>query len=221
MAAIVVALVGGCAPKPGEGAAGEPPISAMQPTEPEPFVPAEPEAAPQPEAASPATVGEKTVVTIRTAKGDMVAELYDEQMPITAGNFLLLVEDGFYDGLTFHRVEPGFVIQGGDPKGDGTGGPGFTIPLETDPDIIHDRGVLSMARTSDPDSAGCQFFVCLARETCKSLDGEYAAFGRVIEGVEVADQIAIGDKISKITVDSVSPHAEAAREAARKARVTD
>ncbi|MEA3401694.1 MAG: peptidylprolyl isomerase [Armatimonadota bacterium] len=161
------------------------------------------------------------MVTIETEKGTIKAKLYDEKAPITAGNFILLAEKGFYDGLTFHRVEPGFVIQGGDPNGDGTGGPGFSIPLETSPELRHHRGTLSMARSMDPDSAGSQFFVCLAREAAKHLDDEYAAFGKVTEGMDVVDQIQVGDQITKVTVTSESPHAKKAREAAREARVPD
>ncbi|MGC9318078.1 MAG: peptidylprolyl isomerase [Armatimonadota bacterium] len=164
---------------------------------------------------------EATMVTIETSKGTIKAKLYDQKAPVTAGNFILLAEEGFYDGLTFHRVEPGFVIQGGDPNGDGTGGPGFSIPLETSPELRHKRGTLSMARSMDPDSAGSQFFICLARETAKHLDDEYAAFGKVIEGMQVVDQIEVGDQIEKVTVTSESAHAETAREAAREARVPD
>lgn len=166
-------------------------------------------------------VADATTVTIETDRGTMTAELYTEKAPITAGSFLLLAEDGFYDGLTFHRVEPQFVIQGGDPAGNGSGGPGFSIPLETSPELTHERGALSMARASDPDSAGSQFFVCLTRERCAPLDGQYAVFGQVTEGVEVADEIEVGDTIESVEVVSEGPHAEEAREAARDARVPD
>ncbi len=219
--------LGGCteeAPPPADEI--EPPPSAMQPTEPPREEPAE-QPADETAAEAPEEVAEdtaedaasRTVVRIKTDKGDMVAELFDETMPITAGNFILLAESGFYDGLTFHRVEPRFVIQGGCPEGTGFGGPGFTIPRELNDEVPHDRGVLSMARSDHPDSAGSQFFVCLSREECRHLDGAYAAFGRVIEGIEVADRIAVGDRISTITIESESEHADAAREAAKKARI--
>src|SRR5690606_17301201 len=104
-------------------------------------------------------------------------------------NFLKLTRSGFYNGLTFHRILPEFVIQGGCPKGDGTGGPGWRVKAEFN-DRQHVKGVLSMARSSDPNSAGSQFFVCLSREKCVHLDGAYTAFGKVIEGLDVVDKIA-------------------------------
>ncbi len=166
---------------------------------------------------------DKTVIKFKTNKGEIVGELYDEQMPITAGSFLLLIEDGFYDGLTFHRVVPDFVIQGGDPNGDGTGGPGFAIPLESPGKVHHERGMLSMARAQPLDSAGSQFFVCLSdNENVQSLDslmGGYAAFGKVTSGMDVADTVRVGDRIESVTVVSTSLHAEAAREAAKAARI--
>ncbi len=166
--------------------------------------------------------GNMTVIEMHTSKGTITARLFDEKAPITAGNFLLLVEDGFYDGLTFHRVEPGFVIQGGDPEGTGAGGPGFSIPLEVSPDVKHERGTLSMARTPfDLDSGGSQFFICLDRETARHLDQQYSAFGEVIEGMDVVDRIEKGDIIEKAEVVSESPHADEARAAARAARVPD
>ena len=128
---------------------------------------------------------------ISTEKGDMKAELYTDETPGTVANFVKLAESRFYDGLTFHRVIPGFVIQGGCPKGDGTGGPGYTIKCETSaPRQYHDRGVLSMARAMDPDSAGSQFFIMV--DKAPHLDGGYAAFGKVIEGMETADAIVSG-----------------------------
>ena len=124
--------------------------------------------------------------------GVMKGELYPEIAPITVENFEKLANSGFYDGLIFHRVIPGFMIQGGDPKGIGIGGPGWTIKGEFNSngvrnDIRHLRGVLSMARAMDPKSAGSQFFIMV--EDAPHLDGEYAAFGRVTEGIEVADGI--------------------------------
>lgn len=120
-------------------------------------------------------------------------ELYPDIAPITVENFVKLANQGFYNGVTFHRVVPGFVIQGGDPTGTGTGGPGWRIKGEfasngVKNDLKHTRGVLSMARTQDPNSAGSQFFIML--DTHPHLDGEYAAFGMVIDGMDVVDAIA-------------------------------
>ena len=119
-------------------------------------------------------------------------ELDHSAAPITCENFEKLVKDGFYNGLTFHRVIPGFMIQGGCPNGNGMGGPGYSIKGEFSQngvknDLVHDRGVLSMARAMDPDSAGSQFFIMV--EKAPHLDGQYAAFGKVIEGMDVADAI--------------------------------
>lgn len=124
--------------------------------------------------------------------GTMTGELYPEIAPNSVANFVALANSGFYDGVIFHRVIPGFMIQGGDPKGQGTGGPGYTIAGEFAQnghanDLQHERGVLSMARSGHPDSAGSQFFVMV--EKSPHLDGQYAAFGRVLQGMEVADAI--------------------------------
>ena len=124
--------------------------------------------------------------------GIMSGELYPEIAPISVENFEKLAKDGFYDGLTFHRVIPGFMIQGGCPKGNGTGGPGWTIKGEfkangVENDLKHKRGVLSMARAMDPNSAGSQFFIMVA--DAPHLDGQYAAFGKVTEGLDTADYI--------------------------------
>jgi cyclophilin family peptidyl-prolyl cis-trans isomerase len=162
-----------------------------------------------------------SVVRISTPKGDIVIELFDRQSPITTGSFLLLAQKGFYNGLTFHRVVPGFVIQGGDPKGDGTGGPGFTLPDEFDPKIPFDRGIVAMAKTDDPNSAGSQFFVCLGGpDAVGFLTGHYAAFGRVLEGMDVADKIVVGDKMTAVTVLKESADAAKARAAAAVCRIT-
>lgn len=120
-------------------------------------------------------------------------ELYPEKAPLTVENFEKLVDEKFYDGLTFHRVISGFMIQGGCPDGTGMGGPGYSIKGEFDAngvpnDIKHERGVISMARAMNPNSAGSQFFIM--HENAPHLDGQYAAFGRVIEGIEVVDEIA-------------------------------
>lgn len=137
---------------------------------------------------------QKPVVTITMEQGGiMKAELYPEIAPNTVNNFLSLAGKGFYDGLIFHRVISGFMIQGGDPEGTGMGGPGYEIRGEFKKNgfnntLKHSRGVLSMARAMDPDSAGSQFFIMHA--DAPYLDGEYAAFGKLIEGEEILDQIA-------------------------------
>ncbi len=134
----------------------------------------------------------KTFVIEMENGAKMTGELYDEIAPISAANFEKLANEGFYDGLIFHRVIPGFMIQGGDPDGMGTGGPGYTIKGEFTSngwknDLKHERGVLSMARAMDPDSAGSQFFIMV--EAAPHLDGSYAAFGKVLTGMEEADRI--------------------------------
>ena len=134
------------------------------------------------------------IVTIEMENGDIItAELYPEIAPQSVYNFVHLVQDGFYDGLIFHRVIPGFMIQGGCPFGKGNGGPGWTIRGEFaangfQNDLKHTRGVLSMARTSQPDSAGSQFFIM--HDDAPHLDGSYAAFGKVLSGMEAVDRIA-------------------------------
>ena len=134
------------------------------------------------------------IVTIEMEDGGVIRlELYPDIAPITVDNFVSLVKKGFYDGLIFHRVISGFMIQGGDPKGTGMGGPGYTIKGEFRANgvvnnIKHERGVISMARSMMPDSAGSQFFIMHA--DAPHLDGQYAAFGRVIEGIEEVDKIA-------------------------------
>ena len=127
--------------------------------------------------------------TIATEFGDLTVELWNDVAPNHVENFLKLARDGFYDGLTFHRIIPGFVIQGGCPKGDGTGGPGWTVDAEFN-DRPHVPGTLSMARSSDPNSAGSQFFVCLTREKCQHLDGQYTGFGQVTDGMAIVEKIA-------------------------------
>ena len=133
------------------------------------------------------------VVTIEMENGGvMKGELYPETAPNTVANFISLVEKGFYNGTIFHRVIPGFMIQGGDPEGTGMGGPGYRIKGEFTAnrfqnDLKHTKGVISMARSGHPDSAGSQFFIMV--DDAPHLDGQYASFGKVIEGIEVADQI--------------------------------
>jgi peptidyl-prolyl cis-trans isomerase B (cyclophilin B) len=141
-----------------------------------------------------------TKVKISTDKGDMIAELYDNETPITANNFLSLIGKKFYDGLNFHRVIPNFVIQGGCPNGTGAGGPGYNIPCEvTSPKQFHDRGVLSMAHAGR-NTGGSQFFICHNRQGTQHLDGNHTCFGKVNEGLEVIDAIGPGDKINSISV---------------------
>lgn len=133
-------------------------------------------------------------VTIEMMDGGVMSgELYEDIAPITVDNFVKLAESGFYDGLTFHRVIPDFMIQGGDPDGNGCGGPGYTIKGEfrhngVKNDLKHTEGVLSMARAMDPDSAGSQFFIM--DKDCPFLDGDYAAFGKITDGIDVIHKIA-------------------------------
>lgn len=135
----------------------------------------------------------KPIVTITMENDDKIkVELYPDIAPNTVANFISLVDKGFYDGLIFHRVIPSFMIQGGDPDGNGTGGPGYGIKGEFssngfENDLKHERGIISMARSAEPDSAGSQFFIMV--EDSPQLNGEYAAFGKVIEGMEAVDKI--------------------------------
>ncbi len=157
------------------------------------------------------------IITIEMESGGvMKAELYPDVAPNTVNNFIALAQAGFYDGLIFHRVIPGFMIQGGDPQGVGIGGPGYSIKGEFaqngfQNDLAHTRGVLSMARAMDPNSAGSQFFIMV--DDAPHLDGGYAAFGKVIEGMETADAIVSAkrdyndcpkqdQRMKKVTVDT-------------------
>lgn len=157
------------------------------------------------------------IVTITMEDGkQMKAELYPEVAPNTVNNFISLINQGYYNGVIFHRVIPNFMIQGGDPSGTGAGGPGYSIKGEFTGngfknDLKHTKGVLSMARTMIPDSAGSQFFIMVADSP--HLDGQYAAFGKVIEGIEVADEIVsvdrnysdkpnIDQRMEEVTVDT-------------------
>ena len=162
-------------------------------------------------------MAQNPIVTIEMEDGGvMKAELYPDVAPNTVNNFISLIQKGYYDGLIFHRIIPGFMIQGGCPDGTGMGGPGYSIKGEFtgngfQNNLVHDRGVLSMARTMAPDSAGSQFFVMV--EKAPHLDGQYAAFGKVIEGMEVADAIVNAkrdwndkprqpQRMKKVTVDT-------------------
>ncbi|MCE5324728.1 peptidylprolyl isomerase [bacterium] len=136
---------------------------------------------------------------IETNKGTIKFALYEKDAPITTKNFIELANSKFYDGLTFHRVVPGFVIQGGDPNGDGTGGSPNKIKLEVSPKLKHDAaGVVAMARASDPNSASCQFYITLA--AVPYLDMNYAVFGRVVEGLDVVKKIQIGDVMKTVRI---------------------
>jgi peptidyl-prolyl cis-trans isomerase B (cyclophilin B) len=162
-------------------------------------------------------MAQNPIVTIEMENGDvMKAELYPEIAPNTVNNFISLVNKGFYDGVIFHRVIRGFMIQGGDPQGTGVGGPGYSIKGEFSyngfaNDLKHTKGVLSMARTMEPNSAGSQFFIM--HETSPHLDGQYAAFGKVVEGEDIIDKIAAvatdymdkpleEQKMKKVTVET-------------------
>ncbi|HHG83777.1 MAG TPA: peptidylprolyl isomerase [Bacteroidetes bacterium] len=137
---------------------------------------------------------------IHTGRGLMKVELYEKETPITVENFVKLANDGFYNGLTFHRVIPNFVIQGGCPNGTGAGGPGYTIDCEVNAELQHhDRGVLSMAHAGR-NTGGSQFFVCHSRQNTAHLDGNHTCFGKVVEGVDTVDLIQQGDKIEKIVI---------------------
>jgi peptidyl-prolyl cis-trans isomerase B (cyclophilin B) len=137
---------------------------------------------------------------IHTAKGVMKVEFYEKDAPKTVENFITLAKKGFYDGLTFHRVIPDFVIQGGCPNGTGSGGPGYKIDCELKGDNqYHDRGVLSMAHAGR-NTGGSQFFICHSRNNTSHLDRNHTCFGKVVEGLDVIDQIKANDKIIKIVV---------------------
>jgi peptidyl-prolyl cis-trans isomerase B (cyclophilin B) len=160
----------------------------------------EPAAASGMYAAAPAFSLDKTktyAATLTTAKGTIEVALDVQAAPTTVNNFVFLARDRFYDGLVFHRVEAGFVIQGGDPSGDGTGGPGYTIPDEANR-LSHVEGALAMAKSAEPNSAGSQFYVTLAEQP--SLDGRYTVFGKVTSGMGVVKSIAKGDAITRVTV---------------------
>lgn len=161
---------------------------------------------PKPAAGKKGKMSNEPVVVMETNKGTIKIQLFTNEVPTTAKNFENLVSKGFYNGLTFHRYEPGFVIQGGDPKGDGTGGyidpatkQEHRIPLEVKPHLKHDAaGVVAMARANDPNSASCQFYITLA--PASFLDMNYAVFGKVIDGMQVVSQLRKGDKMTKVTL---------------------
>lgn len=137
-------------------------------------------------------------VRIATDKGDIVFTFFPDDAPMHTAAFMKLAEAGFYDGLNFHRVEPGFVVQGGDPDGDGTGGPGYRLKAEFNA-RPHLRGTVAMARAGHPDSAGSQFYICLG--DARFLDNNYTVFGQMTEGFETLDKIRVGDKMNKVSVE--------------------
>ena len=144
-------------------------------------------------------MAENRIAVIETNQGTIKFELNEDLAPITTANFIGLAESNFYNGLTFHRVEPGFVIQGGCPRGNGTGGSDNKIPLEVSPNLKHDAaGVVAMARSSEPNSASCQFYITLA--PTPFLDMNYAVFGRVTEGLEIAKQIRVGATMTSVQI---------------------
>jgi len=183
---------GGASPSPSPGAVGSPP--AVNPPV------ATPLAAPP---AEPASDG--TRATIETELGNIVLEVYTDSAPVASENFINLAQAGYYDGVVFHRIVPGFVIQGGDPLGTGTGGPGYTI---VDEPVVGEyiRGTVAMARTAAPDSQGSQFFIVLDDSVQQTLpkSGGYVIFGQVLEGMDVADQIAAGPASEQMALEPVA-----------------
>lgn len=141
-----------------------------------------------------------TKVKINTSKGVMEVELYDNDAPKTVANFVKLINEGFYNGLTFHRVIPNFVIQGGCPKGTGVGGPGYSIDCELDGELqYHDKGVLSMAHAGR-NTGGSQFFICHSRDNTAHLDRNHTCFGKVVQGLDVIDAVREGTVIDSMEV---------------------
>jgi peptidyl-prolyl cis-trans isomerase B (cyclophilin B) len=141
-------------------------------------------------------VKESAVITMEKG-GEIKFDFFPEDAPKTVENFVTLARKGFYDGLVFHRVEPGFVIQGGDPQGNGMGGPGYKIKAEFNKQK-HVRGAVAMARSNDPDSAGSQFYIVLA--PANFLDGKYTVFGIVTSGMDVVDKVRVGDKMKSVKI---------------------
>lgn len=172
--------------------------------------PKQPESKPQQTQTQPAAATKNSVALFETSKGNFRVELFEDKAPLTSKNFITLANKGYYDNLIFHRVIDGFMIQGGDPKGDGTGGPGYAIPDEFHPDLKHAQGVISMANAG-PNTGGSQFFITL--QATPWLDNKHAVFGKVIEGMDVVKAIGkvktgAQDKpvekvvIKKITIES-------------------
>jgi cyclophilin family peptidyl-prolyl cis-trans isomerase len=143
-----------------------------------------------------------SLARIGTKHGDIVFRFYPDDAPAHSAAFIKLADAGFYDGLAFHRVEPGFVVQGGDPRGDGTGGPGYQLNAEFNK-RPHVRGTVAMARSARPDSAGSQFYICL--NDAKFLDGQYTVFGQMVEGFEALDAIRRGDAMTSVKIEPAEP----------------
>ena len=155
---------------------------------------------------------EEQVAVVTTDRGIVVIELYPDAAPVAVDNFIKLINQKFYDGLTFHRIIEDFVVQGGCPKGDGSGGPGWTIVDEyTNPNQRpHVRGTVAMARTPAPNSSGSQFYICFKPQP--HLDGTYTTFGSVIQGMDVVDRLEIGDVMTKIRLEAKSKYVKATAE---------
>jgi peptidyl-prolyl cis-trans isomerase B (cyclophilin B) len=139
------------------------------------------------------------IATIQTNKGTIRIRLYPEEAPKTVENFVKLAKRGFYNGLAWHRVIPGFVAQGGDPKGDGTGGPGYTIKNETNKKLRHNRGAVAMANAGR-DTAGSQFYIVIGKAAPHLDNGDYTIFGQVIQGQDVAEKLVVGDRMARVTI---------------------
>lgn len=170
-------------------------------------VPEQPEPEPEPALSYQGQLPDEEInnkiARVTTAKGEIMIELSADEAPLTVSNFIYLAKSGFYNDLTFHRVEPGFVVQGGDPKADGTGGPGYTVPAEISENLKHEKGAVAMARLPDQinpqrNSSGSQFYIAL--DNLPSLDGAYTVFGSVTEGMDIVESIKIGDKILSIEI---------------------
>lgn len=148
-----------------------------------------------------ASEAETVRARISTAKGDIVFAFYPREAPQHAAAFIKLARAGFYDGLVFHRVEPGFVVQGGDPIGNGTGGPGYNIDAEFS-NLPHIKGTVAMARSTNPNSAGSQFYICI--DDAPFLNKQYTVFGQTVEGQDVIDKIRKGDVMEKVTIEAAA-----------------
>ena len=173
------------------------PVAAQAPKPAEPAAPAATPAAKPAEPKKGSKPVKQTAEITMEKGGVIVIEFYPADAPKTVENFVKLAKKGYYNGVTFHRREENFVIQGGDPKGNGTGGPGYTIPAEFNKQK-HVRGAVAMARTQDPNSAGSQFYICLA--PANFLDGQYTVFGIVTKGMDVVDKVKVGDKMKTVKI---------------------
>ena len=200
-AVVLAALVAGCDLAPKDAPPAHPKAAETQPVETaEQAAPAPGTPTPEKESTMPEPLPQ---VTLETTKGKIVLELAEDDAPNTVANFISLAEKGFYNGLTFHRVIPDFMIQGGDPTGTGSGGPGYVIADEFSPRLKHARGVISMANAG-PNTGGSQFFI--THVEAPHLDGKHAIFGKVTQGMDVVDRIQVGDKIEKVTIDRKRSH---------------